>query len=283
LIDKIWVTGAGGLLGNYLVRSAPEFVPNTVVIGLIRPRLDLLDYTAVRGEFRRQNPQAVIHCAALSRSPECEANPGLARKINIEVTQRLGELAASIPLVFFSSDLVFDGLAGNYDESAPVNPLSVYAETKVEAEKIVLCNPNHTVIRTSLNGGTSPTGDRGFNEQLQRSWAAGHAARLFGDEFRSPIFAGLTARAAWEVLAGKRTGLYHVAGSEPLSRLQIGQLLARRWPRLNPKIEPASLRDLAGPPRPPDCSLNCRKAQALLSFALPGLTAWLEAHPTESF
>jgi len=283
LIDKIWVTGAGGLLGNYLVRSAPEFVPNRAVIGLVRPRLDLLDYTVVRAEFRRQNPQAVIHCAALSRSRECEANPGLARKINIEVTQRLAELATGIPFVFFSSDLVFDGLAGNYDESAPVNPLSLYAETKVEAEKSVLSNPNHTVIRTSLNGGTSPTGDRGFNEQLRRSWAAGHAARLFADEFRSPIFAGLTARAVWELLAGKRTGLYHVAGSERLSRLQIGELLASRWPELNPETEPASLKDFAGPPRPPDCSLNCRKAEALLSFRLPGLTAWLEAHLTESF
>jgi len=46
LIDKIWVTGAGGLLGNYLVRSAPEFLPNTVVIGLTRSRFDLLDYAS---------------------------------------------------------------------------------------------------------------------------------------------------------------------------------------------------------------------------------------------
>lgn len=283
MIDKIWVTGAGGLLGHYLVRSAPEFAPDTVVIALTRPQLNLLDYAAVRREFRRQNPQALIHCAALSRSAECEANPALARKLNVEVTQTLAQLAADISFVFFSSDLVFDGRAGNYDESAPVNPLSVYAETKAEAEQIVLANPNHTVIRTSLNGGTSLAGDRGFNEQLRQTWAAGRSVTLFADEFRSPIFAGVTAQAVWELLDGKRTGLFHIAGSERLSRLQIGERLASRWPRLNPKIEAASLKDYPGPPRPPDCSLNCRKAQALLSFPLPGLTEWLEAHPAEPF
>ena len=284
MIDKIFVTGAGGLLGNYLVRLAPEFAPNTAeIVGLTRSQLDLLDFAAVREEFHRQNPKAIIHCAALSRSPECEANPGLARKLNVEVTRLLADLAANIPFVFFSSDLVFDGRAGNYDESAAVNPLSVYGETKLEAERIVLANPKHTVVRTSLNGGTSLTGDRAFNEQLRRSWQAGRSVTLFTDEFRSPIFAGLTARAVWELLAARRTGLYHVAGSERLSRLQIGQLLASRWPRLNPKIEPASSKDHSGPRRPPDCSLNCRKANALLSFPLPGLTQWLHGHPAESF
>ena len=70
----------------------------------------------------------------------------------------LAELAAEIPFFFLSTDLVFDGQTGNYDESAPVNPLSIYAETKAAAERIVLANPRHTVLRLSLNGGTSPSG-----------------------------------------------------------------------------------------------------------------------------
>jgi dTDP-4-dehydrorhamnose reductase len=115
------------------------------VKGLTRARLDLADSAAVRREFRRQRPKLVVHCAALSNSPECQANPALAREINVEATARLAELAADAFFVFFSSDLVFDGRAGNYDESAPVNPLSVYAETKVAAERVVLANPKHLV------------------------------------------------------------------------------------------------------------------------------------------
>ena len=280
-MKTVWITGAGGLIGSYLVRSAPRFAPDATVAALTRDLLDLTDTSAVRTAFRLQAPQLVIHCAALSRSQECEANPALARKLNVEVTALLASLAADIPLVFLSTDLVFDGRAGNYGETALVNPLGVYAETKAVAERIILANPKHTVIRTSLNGGNSPTGDRGFNEQMRRAWQAGQTLRLFTDEFRSPIPAEVTARAIWELAGQNRPGLYHVAGSERLSRWQIGQLLAARWPNLNPRIDPGSLKQYQGAPRAPDTSLNCAKAQKQLSFRLPGLTEWLSAHPNE--
>ena len=282
-MKTVWITGAGGLIGSYLVRSAPEYLPEARVAALTRQRLDLADSAAVRAAFRRDNPQLVIHCAALSKSPDCEANPTLARKLNVEVTALLAELAVELPLILLSTELVFDGLKGNYDEAAPVNPLSVYAETKAAAEQILLANPKHTIIRTSLNGGTSPTGDRGFNEQMRRAWGAGQSMRLFTDEFRAPIPAEATARAIWDLASQDRPGLYHVAGSERLSRWQIGQLLAARWPDLKPQMEPGSLKQYRGAPRAPDTSLNCAKAQKLLSFRLPGLTEWLPAHPNEVF
>ena len=278
-----WVTGAGGLIGSHLVRTAVEFAPGWNVLGLARPQLDLADGNSVLAEFHRQRPQLVIHCAALSSSVLCQEKPALARELNVSVTQRLAELAADIPFVFFSTDLVFDGRTGNYDESAASNPLSVYGETKAEAEAIVLTNPWHLVIRAALNGGISPTGDRGFNEQLRRTWGAGKTPSLFTDEFRSPIPAAITARAVWELILQGRTGIYHVAGSERLSRCRIGELVAARWPGLNPRIERSSLKDYRGAPRPADVSLNCGKAQAVLSFQLPGLTEWLAANPTEEF
>jgi dTDP-4-dehydrorhamnose reductase len=282
-LKAVWITGAGGLIGSYLVRAAPRFAPDVTVVALTRHRLELTDAAAVRAAFRLQNPQLVIHCAAITSSPECEANPALARKVNVEVTALLAELAADIPLFFMSTDLVFDGRIGRYDETASVNPLSLYAATKVAAEQIVLANPRHTVIRTSLNGGTSPSGDRGFNEQTRRAWQGGRTVRLFTDEYRSPIAAEVTARAIWELAALNRPGLYHVAGSERLSRWQIGQLLAARWPELKPGIEPSLLKEYTGAPRSPDSSLNSAKAQALLSFRLPGLTEWLSSHPDETF
>jgi dTDP-4-dehydrorhamnose reductase len=281
--DLVWITGAGGLIGHYLVQASPAYAPQLSVVGLTRPQLDLTDFAAVRQRFDNEKPGAIIHCAALSRSPDCQANPALARKLNMEVTALLAELAVDRPFFFFSTDLVFDGRCGNYDETASVNPLSIYAQTKVEAENIVLNQPLHTVIRTSLNGGRSPTRDRGFNEQLRIGWTAGKALTLFTDEFRCPIPAEVTARATWELLRQKRPGLYHLAGSERLSRWQIGQLLAARSQDLQARLVPGSAADYSGAPRAPDTSLNCAKIQQLLSFPLPGLTAWLAAHPNENF
>jgi len=279
----VWVTGAGGLIGSYLVKTASHFAHQWRVRPLTRSDLDLTNYQQLTDRFQREQPNAIIHCAALSKSPDCQSNPALARKLNVEVTQQLCEIARDRPFIFFSTDLVFDGQTGNYTEFSPVNPLSVYAETKVAAEQVVLRNSLHTVIRTSLNGGTSPTGDRGFNEQLRNAWKAGETLRLFTDEFRCPIHAEVTARATWELLAKNQAGLYHLAGSERLSRWQIGTLFAARCPDLNPKIVATSFKEYQGARRSPDTSLNCKKVQKLLSFPIPGLTNWLATHPNDSF
>jgi len=278
-----WITGGGGLIGSNLVRAAAEFAARWRVVGLTRDRLDLAAFAAVEAAFRATKPSLIIHCAAMSRAPECEANPRLARLQNVDVTAQLAKLAAGIPFVFISTDLVFDGRKGGYKEPDAVGPLGVYAETKVAAERVVLANPRHLVVRTSLTGGTSPAGDRGFNEQLRRAWSAGAVPKLFEDEYRSPLAATVTARAIWELVMLGTTGLLHVAGRERLSRLQIGHLVAARWPHLKPRIEAASIASYTGPPRAPDSSLDSAKAQSLLSFPLPGLAEWLACHPDETF
>jgi dTDP-4-dehydrorhamnose reductase len=250
---------------------------------LTRGQLDLLDFESVRREFNKDRPQLVIHCAAISVVSEAQKNPALAKKTNVEVTRLLAELSAEIPFIFFSTDLIFDGRKGNYAEADAPNPLHIYGETKAAAEEIVLKNPKHLVIRTSINYGASRAGDRSFNEQLRRALQGGQGMKLFTDEFRCPIPAIETARAVWE-LAGKNcTGIYHVAGAEKLSRRQIGELLAKRWPEMKMKIEPASAKDFAGPPRALDTSLNISKVQNILSGPLPGLGEWLAANPAEIF
>jgi dTDP-4-dehydrorhamnose reductase len=278
-----WITGAGGLIGNYLVQTAPKFAPQWRLRALTRDRLDLLDFAAVRREFENDKPQLVIHCAAVSTVAGVEADPELARRLNVEATKLLAELAAKIQFVFFSTDLIFDGRKGNYIESGAPNPLHLYGETKAAAEEIVLKNPRHLVVRTSLNGGVSPAGDRGFNERMKRELRSGRMMKLFTDEFRSPIPAVETARAVWDLAGKNRAGIFHVAGAEKLSRWQLGQLLAKRWPELNAKIEPASARDYSGPARAPDTSLNISKAQRVLFAPLPGLGEWLAANPGEPF
>jgi dTDP-4-dehydrorhamnose reductase len=279
-----WITGAHGLIGNYLVQTAPRFAPGWRVRGLKRADFDLLDFTAVEREFKKARPQLVIHCAAITLAGEAQKNPALARRVNIDVTRRLAELAAEIPLVFFSTDIIFDGRKGNYRETDAPNPLHVYGETKTAAEEIVLRNPRHLVVRTSLNGGVSRSGNRGFNEQLRRSFQeSGQGMTLFTDEFRCPIPAVETARAVWELVAKNCAGIYHVAGAEKLSRWQIGELLVKRWPEVKTKIQAGSAKDFAGPPRALDTSLDISKVQKALSRPLPGLGEWLGANPGENF
>ncbi len=185
-------------------------------------------------------------------------------------------------MIFFSSDLVFDGRKGNYLETDATNPLHIYGETKAAAEQIVLKNPHHLVVRTSLNGGVSRTGNRGFNEQLRLALQAGQGMTLFTDEFRCPIPAVETARAVWELANKSCAGLFQVAGAEKLSRWQIGQLLVKRRPELASKIKPGSARDFPGPPRALDTSLDITRVQKILSTPLPGLSEWLAANPDET-
>src|SRR5581483_4431271 len=96
---RIWVTGANGLIGNYLLQASPRDLASNV-IGLARSILDLTDFVAVSERFHQDRPALVIHCAAMSRSPECQLKPDLARKINIDVTRHLAELASDIEFIF---------------------------------------------------------------------------------------------------------------------------------------------------------------------------------------
>lgn len=289
---RVWITGAGGLIGRVLARHTPPAgLPAPTLIPLTRADLDLADADAVSRRFRADQPDLVLHLAGLTRSPMCQKEPALARRLNVEVTRQLVELSAG-RLVFFSTDLVFDGSRGNYVESDAVHPLSVYAETKAEAERIVLAAPGAVVIRTSLNYGHSPEGDRSFNEEMLRNVRAGAKLRLFTDEFRCPIRAVDTVRITWELVAwlwATRGGrwnsvpaeIVHLAGSERLSRWDIGQLLAQVHPEFRSAIEPASLREYQGAPRSPDTSLNVGKIEAILGQSMPRFSAALTA-PTPS-
>ncbi len=275
----VWITGAAGLIGHQLIQTTHRAPPHLRILPLTRSDLDLNDFPSVTRRFREQTPRAIIHCAALSKTPACEAHPDLARQINIEATRHLAGLSADIPFFLLSTDLVFDGLKGNYREDHPVNPLNVYAKTKVAAETIVLTNPKHSVIRTSLNFGFSLSGDQSFNEEMCQRWRRGESLKLFVDEYRCPISAEVTARAIWELLEKNQPGLYHLAGAEKMSRFDIGRCIANRHPQFSPLIERARLADFDGPGKPPDTSLDCGKIQPLLSFALPGFSAWLKEQP----
>jgi dTDP-4-dehydrorhamnose reductase len=272
---RVVVTGAAGLIGQYLVNTAPRWGPQWDVQGLTRADLDMTDHAAVEQAWQRLHPSAVIHCAALSRTKDCELDPQLARRINVESTAQLARLCTDIPFIFLSSGEVFDGRRGWYREDDRPTPINVYGKTKLEAEQQVLQNPRHTVLRIVLTAGTSKIGDRSFVEDMCRAAKDGRNVTLYADEFRCPLPAGVIARTVWELVQRDCPGLFHVGGSERLSRWEIGDALLPWYPELNGRLVKGSSVDHRGAPRPADLSLNCEKIQRLLSFVIPGFRRWL--------
>jgi dTDP-4-dehydrorhamnose reductase len=269
------ITGAAGLIGQYLVKTASRWAPEWDVRGLIRADFNLIDRSNVERTWQSIKPSTVIHCAALSRTKACEQDPEQARRINVEVTAHLAQLSQDIPFIFLSSGEVFDGRTGWYGETDEPNPINVYGQTKLEAEQAVLQNPRHTVVRIVLTAGTSATGDRSFVEDMCRAAKAGKDVTLYVDEFRCPLPAGVIARAVWELADRKQPGLYHLGGSERLSRWEIGEALLPWYPELKGRLIQGSARSHIGSPRPFDLSLRCDKVQRLLSFRIPGFREWL--------
>jgi dTDP-4-dehydrorhamnose reductase len=274
------ITGAAGLIGQYLVKTASRWAPGWEVQGLSRAELELTDTSKVDARIRALKPDLLIHCAALSRTKDCEQDPEQARRINVEVTARLAQLSQNIPFIFLSSGEVFDGKTGWYGETDEPNPVNVYGKTKLEAEQVVLQNPRHTVVRIVLTAGTSETGDRSFVEDMCRAAKAGKDVTLYADEFRCPLPAGVIARAIWELVDRREPGLYHLGGNERLSRWEIGETLLPWYPELKGRLVKGSARNHVGSPRPADLSLRCDKIQGLLSFQIPGFREWLAGRPS---
>lgn len=281
--ERIWVTGAGGLIGSNVLKRAVEDPLGCEWIGLTRDDLDLRDHESVRSRFQEESPMGLIHCAAIANTGYCEANAALAFQTNTEVTGMLSGLFAGRSMVFLSTDIVFDGLDGGYAEDSVCRPINVYGRTKRDAEKLVLQEPFHCVLRLSLNGGVSPTRNRGFNEILKRAFEDGDEVSLFEDEYRQPLPVPVTARIILTALRERWSGVFHLGGAERMSRYAIGELLLKRWRIPAARLVPTSLMDFTGGKRAPDTSMDCRKIQSCLDFPIPSLREWLQDHPEASF
>jgi len=279
MVPRAIITGAAGLIGQYLVKTASRWAPDWEVMGLSRADLELTETLNVEARIHALKPDLLIHCAALSRTKACEQDPEQARRINVEATAHLAQLSKDIPFIFLSSGEVFEGKAGWYGETDEPNPINVYGRTKLEAEQAVLEHSGHTVVRIVLTAGTSETGDRSFVEDMCRTAKSGKDVTLYADEFRCPLPAGVIARAIWELVDRKQPGLYHLGGSERLSRWEIGETLLPWYPELNGRLMTGSARSHVGSPRPTDLSLRCDKIERLLSFRIPGFREWLAGRP----
>jgi len=282
---RLLVTGASGQLGSYLVRESlrrGEIVTawsgqrqGELFDSPLRP-VDLAEPDAIAAAFREARPDRIVHAAALAVVSDCHREPRRADQINTRGSAVLAELAdqAKAPLVYVSTDMVFDGEHAPYREEDAVAPLSVYGRTKAEAERAVLAYPRNTVARIPLLFGPALAGRPTFFDQQVLALRQGQPVTLFHDEWRTPLSFLTTAQALLALDAP--LGLLHVGGPERLSRLEMGQRLARFL-----GCDPATIVSFsrtsvaAAEPRPADLSLDSSRWRSL--FPHQEWPSWEEA------
>jgi len=272
------ITGAGGQFGSVLHAQLVDAGHDAV--GWVSPRgptprvgvcerVDLCDAARVTALLDTTQPRVIVHAAAVTSVQVAFDDADTAQRTNVDATTRLAEWAArhSARLIYISTDMVFDGSAAPYDESAATCPVSRYGRTKADAEEVVRAiGGDSLMVRLPLLYGL-PAVDRPttFVGQLA-ALREGRALRLFTDEFRTPIELGDAARAVAEAGASTATGVLHIAGSQRLSRYEMIEIAARAMGIERPNLAASSRAEAGGPePRPADLSLSCARYESLFN------------------
>lgn len=265
-MKKLLITGASGFLGWNLCQIARQdwkiygtyFSHFIEISGVTGVKVDLRDFPALKQMFQLIKPDAVIHLAAQSSPNFCQNYPQESQLINVTVSCNLAELCAeaSIPCVFTSTDLVFDGLNPPYQETDAVCPVNLYGEQKVMAELGMLERyPLTAVCRMPLMFGAAIPPATSFMQSFIQTLREGKELSLFIDEFRTPV-SGKTAAQGLLLALQKVNGIIHLGGKERVSRYDFGRLLIEVL-QLPDGLKACSQNDLKmAAPRPPDVSLD---------------------------
>jgi dTDP-4-dehydrorhamnose reductase len=272
LIERWLVTGASGQLGGHILRTLECRGRNAAVLALTRGReiavsapsltVDLADVTGLRAAVRGFRPTHVLHVAAMTAVSECFADRENAQILNTAATRVLAEAASECAarFIFSSTDMVFDGFAAPYCEADEPRPLSVYGQTKRDAELTLLSMPGTLVVRIPLLYGV-PCSPRPttFVDQVA-ALRRRDPLKLFIDEIRTPVALSDAAEALIALARSDLTGVIHIAGPQRLSRFELVRLIAERLDIASPVLEPVSRLSIqAAEPRPADLSLDGRR------------------------
>jgi dTDP-4-dehydrorhamnose reductase len=228
------VVGASGLLGAYLYRdfaaAGPAIGTGFENGGGELATLDIRDEDAARALLAEHRPAAVVCAAAVSNVERCESDPAWSSEINVDGTLALARAAAEVraTFVFLSSEYVFDGRDGPYDETARPRPLNEYGRQKQQVEALLpaLTNGDFMVARVSCLYGHERTG-KNFVYQLWNALSEGREARAPSDQIGTPTAVANAAEVIRELVLRDARGIFHVAGPQPMLRSEFALLAAR--------------------------------------------------------
>jgi dTDP-4-dehydrorhamnose reductase len=265
---KLLITGATGTLGQAFARIAEHRgLPFRLTT---RAELDICDPASLREAIRAHAPWAVINTAGFVRVADAAAERDACFAWNADGAENVARACeeAGIPLVTFSSDLVFDGRLGRaYGEEDEINPRCAYGESKAEAERRVLAATDRAlIVRTAAFFG--PWDEHNFAWQVLAALGRGEQARACPLARVTPTFVPDLVHAALDLLIDGETGLWHLANHGGLSWHDFALAVARGAGHDPAMVVPVS----GGEPR--DTGLASRRGAIMRPFG-PALDAWL--------
>ena len=277
---RILITGGSGDLGRVLSQRAVAAGHDVIATYLTRKEritagqpleLDLCDKDAVKKALDDTTPNVIIHTALALGVPQ-------PRQQIVAAAYHLSKLTPKdVRLIFLSTDMVFAGINAPYKDSDPPSPVTPYGQAKAEMEMMA----DH-VVRTSLIYDFM-VGNKQVDWMLEKI-ERGEKCRLFTDEMRNPIWVNNLADVLLELMDSIFAGVLNVAGSQPMSRYDLGAGLLKVL-----GYDPARYAEAvtqAGSGRQPNLTLDVSKAKLLLKTPLltfeQALAQWRSARPTPS-
>lgn len=250
-------------------RGANRLIRKT---GYTYAELDLTASAAMEAIISHEQPDVVIHCAALTQVDYCQEHPEECEAVNYTAVKQLKALCDKHKafMVFLSTDFVFDGSAGPYKEGDTAQPLSVYGKYKLMAEEAVLSGDHPAgVVRTILVYGITD----GMSRSNIVLWAkkaleSGQPINVVNDQYRMPTLAEDLATACISMARQRAAGIFHISGKDYMSVYEIVQRVAAHYKLSMDRVTPVTSEGLAqAAPRPLCTGFVLDKAAEQLAYA----------------
>lgn len=274
-MKRVAIFGSHGQLG---VELAATFSARSYeVASFERASVDITDAAAVEKAISHYDPAIVLNSAAYNKVDLAETEPEAAFRTNALAVRNLSLACrhTDAKLVHFSTDYVFDGLAGQaYRETDPTHPLGAYAVSKLAGELYARAYlENALVIRTcgvfGPHGLHTPGGN--FVETMLRLAASGNPIKVVEDHVASPTYAPALAARTADLLDAGATGIFHVGGGSPISWYDWAAKIFDAA-GLKPQLKPTNEREFRTAARRPKYSaLSNAKMEGLGIAAMPTL------------
>ena len=269
-MKKIALFGSRGQLG---VELKTEFSKRGYDVACFdRSSVDITDPGAVEGAVAQADPAVVLNAAAYNQVDIAEKEPLAAFQVNALAVRNLAVACrnSDARLVHFSTDYVFDGLAGRaYGEDDSTRPLGAYAVSKLAGELYARAYLDHPlIIRTSgVFGPAGLTTARGnFVELMLRLAVKNDPIRVVEDHVASPTYAPALAARTADLVEHNAEGIFHVGGGTPISWFDWAAMIFAAA-GLNPPLKPTNEREFRTAARRPKYSALSNAKMELLGIA----------------